>query len=414
MVSKVTTIVVILFVAVAGTGLTFAYHDGLLTSKNSKQTIPPVNSTPSNNTTSSKSNSSANNTSNNTSNNTTSNSQIPDNVFVNQVQTYFTISDSQGIYANFTEQFSGFKMMAGNATQVNVSIVNNNFFNITLNRIEIQSNGFDLENATPLLPTSLNSNSSKNFTLKIFAQTGMKSFNGSIQVDVLGSRTTSVSVSNVSIDEIVNDTLNSSKPHQTVRLVGFNSISGLTSEYHFTAYNNYTYAINITKISTQTQGFSISSTDPQLPIVIMPNESKTFTLNITISETVAGYHSGITMKMNSTSTEKVDITSIKPYLESIDFYGVPTIFGTIGSSAQAGGNFTIQIALMEYSGDCSVISGFKSSTSGFTVISAYPFGGTLPISMSNEEIWFIINIHVSNNMAGYSGALSIGINDNQC
>ena len=404
MFSKVTALIVVLTVATAGTGLAVAYHDGLFSSNNSPKTPLSAKLPSSNNTSSSQSNNT----------NPSTNNNKKDNVIVNSIQSYFTISDTQGVNVNFLEIYHGFGMMAGNSTQVNLSITNNNFFNITLNHINIQSDGFDIENVAPLLPTFLNSYSSKNITLQIFAQSGMKSFNGSVQIDILGNRTTNVNVSNISIKEFVNDNLNNSTSIQIVHLAGFNSRSGSTTDYNFTVYDNNTYAINVTQISTYTQGFSIYSTYPHLPFVIMPNKNRTLTMNITISEDMAGYHSNITVKTNSTSTINVTITSIKPYFENDAFFGVPSIFGTIKSNGEAGDNLTIQIALMESYGNCAEISGFKSSTSGFTVISAGPFGGTLPYSISNGEIWFVINIHVSNYMAGYTGTISIGIDDNQC
>ncbi len=397
-------LLVVLAVATAGTGLAVAYHTGLFSQKSGPQTPLPVSMPPSNNSSSPQSNNTT----------PTTNNHIRDNVIVNQVQAYFTISDSQGVNVNFSERFPGFKMMAGNSTQVNFTIKNNNFFNITLSRIIIISDGFDLENVTPFFPASVTSYSYKNFTLQIFAQNGMKHFNGSVQIDILGSRKTDISVSNIYMEEVINDSSDNSTFIQMVQFRGFNSISGFTKECNFTVFNNNTYAINITQISISTKGFSIQSIVPNLPIVIMPNETRTITLNITISNEMAGYHSNMTIKTNSTSTTKVTISSIKPYLENDDFYGVPSIFGTIKSNGEAGGNFTIQIALMEYYGDCAEISEFTSSTPGFTVISAYPFGGALPYTISNEETWFIINIHVSKYMAGYSGQISIGIDDEQC
>ncbi|MCL4480936.1 MAG: hypothetical protein M1113_05585 [Candidatus Thermoplasmatota archaeon] len=404
MFSKIKALIVVLAVATAGTGLAVAYHNGLFSSNDGPQTLLPGNLSSSNNSSSSQSNNTT----------STTNNHIQDNVIVNQVQAYFTISDSQGVNVNFWERFPGFKMMASNSTQVNISITNNNFFNITLDRINIQSDGFDLENVDPLLPTSLTSYSSKNLTLQIFTQSGMKNFNGSIQVNIFGNRTTEVSVSNISVEDATINNINNSKSMQMVVLSGFSSISGEVVTYNFTIHDNHTYAINVTNILINTAGFSICSTDPRLPVIIMPNGSKTISLNISISKTRAGYNYGLKMITNLTSSIKVDITTIKPYLQSIDFYGIPSISGTIGSNAVAGGNFTIQIALSEYYGDYAEISGFESSTIGFTVLSAYPFGGTLPICMTNEEIWFIINIHVSNYMAGYAGTLSIGINDSQC
>ena len=174
--SKIMALIVVLAVATAGTGLAVVYHNGLFSSNSSPQTPLPVNLPPSNNSSSPQSN-------NTTS--TTNNNSIQDNVIVSQVQAYFTISDSQGVNVNFSEQFPGFKMIAGNSTQANITIMNNNFFNITLSRIIINSDGFDLENVTPSFPASLASHSYKNFTLQIFAQSGMRNFNGSIQVEVL-------------------------------------------------------------------------------------------------------------------------------------------------------------------------------------------------------------------------------------
>lgn len=404
MFSKIVALIVVLAVTTAGTGLAIAYHNGLFSSNNNPQTPLPVNLPPSNNSSSPQSNNTTSTTNNN----------IQSNVIVSQVQAYFTISDSQGDNVNFSEQFPGFKMMAGNSTQVNITIMNNNFFNMTISRMIINSGGFDLENVNPLFPASVSSYSYRNFTLQIFAQNGMKHFNGSIQIDILGYRTTDVSVSNIYMEELVNNSLNNSTFIQMLQFGGFSSISGFTKEYNFTVYNNNTYAINITQISISTKGFSLYSIVPNLPIVIMPNETRTLTMGINISNEMAGYHSNMTIRTNSTSTTKVTITSIKPYLENDNFYEVPSIFGTVKSNGEAGDNFTVQIALMEYYGDCAEISGFTSSTPGFTVISAYPFGGTLPYYISNEETWFIVNIHVSKYMAGYSGQISIGIDDNQC
>lgn len=387
MVSKVTAAIVAILLIVVGTGAVIAYRDGVF-SKNS---------------TSSQSSASGIN-----------NTLYSGNIAVSQVQTYFTITDSQGVNYNFTEFYSGFKMIAGNATFFTINVVNNNFFNITLNRFEIQSDGFDLENISPSLPISISSHNSKNLTLQVFAQSTMKYYNGSIQLDVFGNRSTNVSIPAISVSETINNDINNTKSIYSANVTGFKAISGEVVQYNLTIYNNNTYGINVTQISVGTVGFTIESISPHLPIIIMPSNNRTFTLNISVSQSLAGYHSGLLLKTNSTSTLKVEITSIKPYLESISFYGTPSIFGTIGSNAVAGNNFTIQINLMEFYGQNAEIWGFKSSTTGFTVISAHPFGGTLPTCMSNEGIWFIINIHVSTKMAGYSGSLSIGINDSAC
>ena len=404
MVSKVTTIVVILLVGVAGTGLTVAYHDGLFTAKNSTQAISPTNPTSSNNTTTSKSN------------NTTSNSQSHDNVFVNQVQSYLTISDSQGIYVNYTEQFSGFKMMAGNSTNVSVDIRNNNFFNITLNRIAIQTNGFDLENITPLLPKSINSSSSMDLKLQIFAQSGVKSFNGSIQMNVLGNRTTSVSVPSVHLSELGRNKLDNNSFYGNLSSNGFISSAKGKAQVTFLIYNNNTFALNISAISSASSGFSINSTYPKTYFVVMPNESKNLTVNITISASRAGYHNSINLTLTENATLNVDITSVKVTYEYVGWTSFPsTYFVQLPSHIIADGNFTVQFGLQEYCGpmDAIEITGFSSHTSGITMVSEsvlYPTY-SFPVEISCDAVGFSVTFHISGSMAGYQGQLNIYATD---
>lgn len=408
MVSKITAIVVILLVAVAGTGLTVAYHDGLLTPKNSTQPITPVNPTSSNNTTTSKSN--------NTANNTASNGQHSDNVFVNQVQTYFTISDSQGIYDNYTEQFSGFKMKAGNSTNVNLNITNNNFFNITLNRIEIQSNGFDLENTTPSLPTSIYSHSSRILTFQIFAQGGMKSFNGSIQIDILGNRTTQVSVSTVHLSESGRDISGNSSFYGNISSTGFISSARGIAQVTFTIHNKYNFALNVSSISSASNGFEINSTYPKTSFVVMPNGSKILTVNITISANIAGYHNSINLTLRENATLKVNITSVKITYEYVSWTAFPsTYFVQLPANIYAGENFTVQFGLQEYCGpmDAIEITGFSSHTNGINMVSEsvlYPTY-SFPVEISCDAVGFSVTFHVAGSMAGYNGQLNIYATD---
>ena len=409
MLSKVITLIVVLAVATAGTGLAVAYHDGLFSSGNDSQTPLPVNIPSGNNTSSSQPNSTTNTTS-------TSNNKTQDNVIVNNIQSYFTVSDSQGVNVNFSERFPGFKMMAGNSTPVNFSIINNNFFNITLNRIYIQSDGFDLENVNPILPTSLASYSSKNITLRIFAQSGMKNFNGTIQIEVLGNRTTNVCVSSVHLLELGKDTIDNTAFYENLTSGGFLSSSDGNAQVYFNIYNNNSFAINVSAISSASSGFYVNSTYPSVHFIVMPNESRNLTVNITISPSVAGYHNYINLTMSENATLHVDITSVKITYEFVAWTSFPsTYFVQLPDNINASKNFTVQFGLQEFCGpmDSIEITGFSSHTNGITMVSESVLYSTssFPVEVSCNSVAFSVTFHVSSSMAGYHGQLNIYATD---
>ena len=300
--TKTIALIVAMTVAIAGTGLAIVYHNDLFSSNENAKILIPINSTSSNNSTASEHY-----------NNTTSNTHISDNVIVNKVQTYFKISDSQGVYENFTEQFTGFKMTAGNSTQLNISIINDNFFNITLNRIDIKSDGFDLENVTPILPVPLQSHSSKNLTLEIFAQAGMKNFQGNIYFNIYGNRTTIVSVPLVHLMELGRDPINNTSFYKNLSSKGFITTSNGRGQVIFTLHNYNTFALNFSTITSDNIGFSVFSTFPSTSFVIMPNESENLTVNITISASMAGYHNSINITLN----ENVDNKTFREWEKQI-------------------------------------------------------------------------------------------------
>ena len=407
MFSKIVALIVVLAVTTAGTGLAIAYHNGLFSSNNNPQTPLPVNLPPSNNSSSPQSN-------NTTS--TTNNNSIQDNVIVSQVQAYFTISDSQGVNVNFSEQFPGFKMIAGNSTQANITIMNNNFFNITLSRIIINSDGFDLENVTPSFPASLASHSYKNFTLQIFAQSGMRNFNGSIQVEVLGNRTIRVSVPSVHLSEVGRNVLGNSAFFENLTSRGFISSADGKAQATFKIYNNNTFAVNVSTISSASKGFYINSTYPKTHFIVMPNESRDLLVNITISALSAGYHNSINLTLTENATMHVDITSIKIAYEFVAWTAFPSVyFDKIPSNISASDNFTVQFGLQEFCGpmDSIEITGFSSQTNGITMISEsvlYPTS-SFPVEVSCNSVGFSVTFHVTGSMAGYHGQLDIYATD---
>ena len=399
-------LLIVLAVATAGTGLAVAYHNGLFSQNSVHQAPLPVSMPPSNNSSSSQSN------------NTTSptNNHILDNVIVNQVQAYFTISDSQGVNVNFSERFPGFKMMASNSTHVNFTIKNNNFFNITLSRIIIISDGFDLENVTPIFPVSIPSYSYKNFTAQIFAQSGMNGFNGSIQVKVLCNRTIRVSVPSVRLSEVGRNVLSNTSFFENLTSTGFISTADGNAQVTFKIYNNNTFAINVSSISTASMGFYVNSTYPKAHFIVMPNESRDLLVNITISTLSAGYHNPINLTLTDNSTMHVNITSIKITYEFVPWTAFPSVyFVQIPSNISALDNFTVQFGLQEFCGpmDSIEITGFSSQTNGITMISESVLYSTssFPVEVSCNSVGFSVTFHVSGSMAGYHGQLDIYATD---
>lgn len=230
-------------------------------------------------------------------------------------------------------------------------------------------------------------------------------------MDMYCNRSTQVSISVVHALEMTRDTLNGTNMERNLTYTGYQTQSYATSKFIFTLHNNYTYALNISDVISTTPGFSITSCYPQLPFILIPNQSETFSLNVTTSTSIAGYFGEIKLQINTTSTLNITITSIHTSVSDNAFLGVPQVDQKIYGNMVAGANSTVMIELYnpyEYSAQ---VSGFVIETKGFVLVNSYPQIGSYPKTVTNGDSWFNLIIKPTMNMAGYSGGINIQIED---